>query len=214
MENRIAPVPVGTPTQTPNGKTFIGGKAAEFNRSTRTSPQEESSSEKVALEPIDQKCSACGDTNEPDSSFCSSCGTELGIKGIEESLGVEFTDDDISEYLFKGYIAKEIPLFRDKMAVMKTLLPKEASAAEDFVVAHFQGKEATQSQWSNVDALTYLSFGWTKFDGNSLGGTQGERYATIEGTIGVHLLDIASKKWSLLNRAVTELLEGPKVKNS
>jgi hypothetical protein len=56
-----------------------------------------------------------------------------------------------------------------------------------------------------------LSYGWVSFDGVSFGDTPTKRQERLEGSIGVHLLDIASKKWSLFNRAVSAMLEDPEV---
>ena len=69
--------------------------------------------------------------------------------------------------------------------------------------------DATQRQWQNIVALVNLSYGWVKFDGKILGETPKERYERLEKTIGTHLIDIASRKWSLFNRSVQQMLEDP-----
>ena len=223
MDNRsgspgLSQVPAGTPTHTPGGKAFIGGMSPEFRGASKKpdkSPMTAEPEPEAKVSEKDGPCPACELPVKAEHIFCPTCGIELGRSGVGKALGVEFSDEDISEYLFKGYMVKDIPIFKGKMATMKTLLPRESNAAEDTIMAHFKGKDATNGQWANVNALVHLSHAWVKFDGQSLGETPEARYERLESSIGVHLIDIASKKWSLFNKAVIALLEDPNViKNS
>jgi hypothetical protein len=216
----MAPVPPGTPTANPHGRSFIGGKSKEFQAARRTptgakmaAPPDTEEPQKPAEEEAPEEtgipCSSCGADVQEDHLFCSMCGLEQGRKDVIKALGVELTEEDLSEYIFKGYLVKDIPLVHGKMGTFKTLLPIEANACEDAITDRFKDKDATNTQWTNVYAQMYLSYGWIKFDGNSLGETPEKRSEFIDKSIGVHLLDIASKKWSLFNRAIAALLEDP-----
>lgn len=221
MENHsnapgVAPVPIGTPTQTPSGKTFIGGKSREFQAAARQVQEAdiEETAKKKEEEKVDESakpCPVCNEPIDPKYVFCGFCGLELGRKSLVGALGIELTDDDVSEYLFKGYLAKEITLTHGKKGMFKTLLPKESYDIENKVTERFKGGDATHNQYNNYHALMNLSYGWVSFDGVSFGDTPAKRQDRLESSVGVHLLDIASKKWSLFNRAVSAMLEDPEV---
>ena len=222
MENRnnapgIAPVPQGTPTQNPDGRSFIGGKSREFQASKRepgspaiaTTPDIKEKPKDEEPEPSGLPCSSCGSDVLGEHLYCPTCGLEQGRKDVLKALGIKLTEEDLSEYLFKGCLIKDIPIIHGKMGTFKTLLPIEANECEDAITDRFKDRDATNTQWSNVYAQMYLSYGWIRFDGNSLGDTPEKRRDFIDKSIGVHLLDIASKKWSLFNRAVQAMLEDP-----
>lgn len=210
----VAPVPAGTPTENLQGRTFIGGKSEQFQKSVRsgTAVVADTPMPEVKKPPPKEDaelCSACSEEIKKEHLYCSTCGLELGRRDIVKALGIELTEEDLSEYLFKGYLVKQVPLVHGKMATFKTLLPSESNAAETTVMEYFKDQEATNAQWSNVYAQIYLSYGWIKFDNTPLGDTAKKRREFIDNSIGVHLLDIASKKWNLFNRALAVLLEDP-----
>lgn len=210
----IAPPLPGTPTHHPDGHAFIGGKAKEMSirrnlADPEPSPGTDSSKKEEVVE--DEKCPACGEDVEKKHFFCTMCGVELGRKDIAKTLGIALTEDDVSEYFFKGYLVKEIEIAHGKRGIFKTLLPKEMDELESSMMERFKDRDVSQAQWSNISAITGLSYGWVKFDGMSLGETPGERFAYLMGKMGPHVIDIASKKWTVLNRAVQAMLEDPDV---
>ena len=213
----VASVPPGTPTENPAGRSFIGGKSKEFQAAKRVSekptmaapPDVPGKTEDGEPETEGMLCTACESTVLEEHIFCPTCGLEQGRKDVIKALGIELTEEDLGEYIFKGYLVKDIPLTHGKMETFKTLLPVEANACEDAITDRFKDRDATNTQWTNVYAQMYLSYGWIRFDGNSLGETPEKRRDFIDKSIGVHLLDIASKKWSLFNRAIAVMLEDP-----
>lgn len=215
----VAPVPAGTPTENLAGKSFIGGKSKQFQGATRSVPEEvrmaPAPDVPVKVEDVpeedQERCSACDGLVEDAHLFCPTCGLDLTRKDVASALSIKLTDDDIGEYLFKGYLVKEVPLIKGKMATFKTLTPAEANAAEEAVTKLFKDRDATNAQLANVYAQVYLSYGWVKFDGASLGDTPESRKEFIDNKVGVHLVDMASKKWNLFNRAISAMLEDPDV---
>lgn len=215
----IASPQPGTPTHHPDGHAFIGGKAKEMGArlqkayggdakiaDTGVKKKDSSKGEKR-----DEKCSACGETVEEDQFFCGMCGVELGRKDIAKTLGIKLTDEDVSEYFFKGYLVKELEIAHGKKGVFKTLLPKEMDELESKMMERFKDKDVSQAQWSNISAITGLSYGWVKFDGVSFGETASDRFDYLMEKMGPHVIDIASKKWTILNRSVQAMLEDPDV---
>ncbi|MHC4647266.1 MAG: hypothetical protein ACYTBJ_17385 [Planctomycetota bacterium] len=219
----VAPVPAGTPTHGLQGRTFIGGKSQQFQASApRQRAQIAASAGEPELQPkteetapeVETACPSCDGGVGELHLFCPTCGTDLNKSDMSKALGIELTEDDVSEYLFKGYLVKEVPLIRGKVALFKTLTSAEAEAVETSIMDKFKDKDATNSQWANSYAITSLSHGWIKFDGQSLGSTPEDRHERLNTQMGVHLIDIASKKWNMFNRAVGSLLEDPdKIKN-
>ena len=210
----VAKVPEGTPTQDLQGRTFIGGKSREFAKGSSPQidpiPVDEEPVEKQSKEDLDL-CASCGAELPQGASFCPSCGAETEQQNFAKMLGLELTDDDIAEYLFKGYLVKDITLVKGKKATFKTLLPTEGYEIEDKLMEMFKEKDATQNQYSNAYALINLSYGWMKFDDQSLGESPEKRMDRISKSIGVHLIDLASKKWNQFNRAVAQMLEEPDI---
>lgn len=219
MEKQSAPrvhIPqnAGIPTHTPDGKAFIGAKSKEFQQMAGAPPPE-----KMAIpeeppkkeEPKEEKnlCRGCGSDIEKECNYCPFCGLEQETGNASKGLGIKLSDEELSEYFFQGYLVKEISLVRDKKAIFKTLLPFEATEVEKKVMDVLKDGDATQRQWQNIVALVNLSYGWIKFDNQSLGETPPERYKRLDTTIGTHLIDIASRKWTLFNRSVQQMLEDP-----
>ena len=206
----IAPPQPGTPTHHPDGHAFIGGKAKEMGvkvEGTREYGKVEKKKEKEK----DNKCPACGADTEEDFSFCGMCGVELGRKDVAKAIGIKLTDEDVSEYFFKGYLVKEIEIAHGKKGVFKTLLPKEMDDLESKMMERFKNRDVSQAQWANISAITGLSYGWIKFDGLSFGETAADRFEYLMEKMGPHVIDIASKKWTILNRSVQAMLEDPDV---
>jgi hypothetical protein len=204
------PLP-GTPTHHPDGHSFIGGKAKEMSPRVRTEHHEGETQEEKESEKEEEKCPNCTEKLGDDFLFCPMCGIELGRKGIAKALGIELTQDDISEYFFKGYIVKELELAHGKKGIFKTLLSNELDELDTKMTERFKDQDASQGQWENIRAITGLSYGWIKFDGVKFGETADSRFEYLMGKVGPHLIDIASKKWNLLNRAVQAMLEDPEV---
>lgn len=214
----------GTPTQLPNGKHFIGGRSPQFGNKAVSSqvpnayenneqkqevrPEPESDPEKSADE---LQCIACGSDVKSSDAYCSSCGADQNRGDLSAALGVKLGEDDLSEYLFKGYLVKEVPLIKGHKALFKTLTPVESNKVEETVLSLFKDKDPTNDQWMNTRVISYLSYGWIKFDGTSLGETPEDRMEHLNKSVGVHLVDLASKKWNLLNRAVSSMLEEPNI---
>lgn len=212
----IAPPQPGTPTHHPDGHAFIGGMAKEMGMRRNLAdpePQLQTQPEKESpkKEEKDDKCPACGESVKEEYLFCMQCGVELGRKDVAKAIGVKLTEEDVSEYFFKGYLVKEIEIAHGKKGLFKTLLPREMDELESKMMERFRDKDVSQAQWSNVSAITGLSYGWVKFDGVSLGETPDSRFEYLMGKMGPHVIDIASKKWTILNRSVQAMLEDPDV---
>jgi len=225
MENHgnsplIANADPGTPTSFPGGKPFIGGRSSHFGGSKRSDPQQETNQDRpvdtqpeVKVTPEESEtelhCSACGSDVLDWYAYCPSCGVDRGTGDVSKALGVKLTDEDLSQYLFKGYLAKEIEVIKGHTVLFKTLLPVESGEAEEKLVNIFRDKMPTDAQWVNTNAQISLSYGWIKFDGVSLGKTPDDRFEHIGKSIGVHLMDTVSRKWNLFNRAISNLLNDP-----
>lgn len=204
----VARLPEGTPTHHPDGHAFIGGKTKEMGTPRKpVDPKPEKPEEKKN----ETDCPACGGGVGENQLFCGHCGVELGRKDIAKAIGIKITEDDVSEYFFKGYLVKEIEIAHGKKGIFKTLIPKEMDELETKMMERFKDKDVSQNQWSNLSAITGLSYGWIKFDSVKLGETADERFEYLMEKVGPHVIDIASKKWTILNRAVQAMLEDPDV---
>ena len=78
--------------------------------------------------------SRCAIDLDPEWSYCSKCGSDLLRGGLEAMLGIEFTEDDVHDYLFKGFIMKEVKILGKNTAVMKTSQAKDLQEIDDFIM--------------------------------------------------------------------------------
>lgn len=226
MEQRKAPgvanAAAGTPLTNKEGKSFIGGAAPEFKRpgtdefanDPRTGANNAKAEAEESPPEFEETCSGCSDPISGDWLFCPSCGMEMNSGNYAKALSLELTEDDLSEYLFKGCLTKEVPLTAGKTAVFKTLVGGESESIETKLYEEFKDKETTQMAYLNRAAVVNLSFGWLRFDDQVLGDSPESRAERLS-NFGVHLIDMASKKWTLFNRAVGAMLENSDIlKNS
>ena len=210
----IAHAPPGTPLSTPDGKLFIGAKSDAFkdgnsSRLEKKQPQTQDEKNSEPEVPEGVSCPACQSEVAADVNYCPICGVDLGKLDVESALGIKIGDEDLQQYLFQGYLVKEITIIGDHTAVMKTLVPKDVNAIELSMTQKWGEKKITNSHWQSQFALENLAHGIVKFGGISLGETPEERYVYLTEKMGSHLIDILSRKWSLLNRAVSHLLQNP-----
>lgn len=220
----LANVPAGTPTSTPDGRSFIGSKSKEFGGSrpvpkTIVAPAVGAIPDEAKPEPEEpdkelSTCSRCSFAVPDGAVFCPACGMELDRHGLAKALGITLDEKDLSDYLFQGYLVKEVPLVHGKMALFKTLLPSESEKIEQMMMERFGNDQVTNKLWVNAYSIITLSYGWVKFDDTGFGDTPEKRFEHIQERTGAHLVDLASLKWNQFNRAVGAMLEDPEaIKN-
>jgi len=169
-------------------------------------PEPEKASPSTCLNP------RCGIKVEPAWDYCASCGQSVTRGGAGRQLGIEFKPQDLEEYLFRGYIVREVKIVGQHKATLKSAQPKDMREIDDLIMNGEWIKSATGSDkrvsdfyLRQMNAMCITAACLVKLDGNPVGGTLQERMDWIEER-GAALVDILANKVSLFNQAITEFL--------
>lgn len=102
------------------------------------------------------------------------------IKEIEEELGIELSDADIRNYIFRGQISKDIEVVKGMMTVkLKTLRGEELQEIDSRMAKIRDDGKHTARGLENEEAMVTLSYAWTHADGKELGLTPADREPKI-----------------------------------
>jgi hypothetical protein len=211
---RAAPAPlVG-----PGGRRFIGSGTPEYPGANReppasAAPEQKAEEPKETKEPDGTPCTRCKTPLLADTNFCQNCGLDLKRKRAGATLGIKITDEDIQNYLFKGFLAKEVELFEGHTVTFKSIQSKEIDDADVLTEQHFKDRRPTEIEWSNYRSKVLIAFGWAKLDGHSIGEKPSLRLEHINAQ-GSHMVELVGKKFTLFNTAISEVLNGEKLGES
>lgn len=202
------------PLTGPSGRPFIGSATNEYkglppvegqrlSEAASPAPGFEKEEKKDALKP----CPRCKVSTIEDHNFCFNCGFDNKKRRAAAALGIEVTDDDVQDYLFKGHIVKAIPFMEKHTVTFKTSQSKEVDEADELTEKHFEGRKPSDIEWLNYRSKVLIAFGWMKLDGASIGGSPKERLEYIQGH-GSQLLELVGRKYKLFTDAIAEVLNG------
>lgn len=209
------------------GRGGVGGRASENEAAASARAQamgdpprkDEAESERrqatdaqSSKEAPHSRCPGCEGDVHDEHDYCPKCGRDLLRKSAAEQLGIEFTEEDIEAYLFRGYVVREVKLFRGHTMTVKSSQPSDLSEIDDFIMNGSwskteDGRERKISDFylrqMNMMAITAACA--QKIDGYDIGGTVEERvnYFLDKGSA---LVDMASKCVTLFNQAITDFL--------
>jgi hypothetical protein len=157
--------------------------------------------------------SSCGIGVEKGWSYCSTCGTDLLVNGFQSKLGIKLTEEDLSDYLFKGYISREVKILGKHNATMKSSQPKDLEEIDRFIMTGKWGKEEDGSDrrvsdffMRQMNALCQTASCVMKVDGDSIGDNLEARMEWLMER-GSAFVDILSQKVGWYNQALTEFLK-------
>ena len=84
----------------------------------------------------------CATKLESEWTFCAKCGANLLRRGAARQLGIELTEEDLEDYLFRGYILREIKILGKHAATFKSSQAKELREIDDYMMNGSWGKDA------------------------------------------------------------------------
>lgn len=143
--------------------------------------------------------------------FCAKCGTDLLRSGAAKRLGISFEDRDVEDYLFKGYITREIKVYNRFSLLIRSSQTSDTAEIDTYLMGRLKehekagGGEMSQFLYSNLLNLAYASMAVAKLNGESTGETLAQRMAWFESK-GSAFVDLVWQKVTLFNRAWTEYL--------
>jgi ribosomal protein L40E len=193
------------------------GSAAPENASRRTAPEPEPSpAPPVAKAEDDTTCKStfCNAAVPLDAAFCSKCGFDQMRGGLIKKLGIDpFTDEDIQDYIFRGYVVRDIKVVGKHTVTMRSSQAKDLKEIDTYIMTGSwskseDGKERQISEFflRQMNALCATAMSIQKMDGQSIGATLVERMAWLEER-GSAFVDLLAQKTSLFNQALTDHLK-------
>jgi hypothetical protein len=212
--------------QPPRG---IGGGASENataakKRSVAMNPDEQSAKEEAVSpttpEPSEDeyrtRCPNVGCGSEITNkkwNYCPTCSTDLMLGGFENRLGIDLGEDDLSDYLFKGYITRDVKVLGKHVATMKSAQPRDLQEIDSYIMngdwaKDEDGKDRKISEFfmRQMNALCNTASCVMKIDGESIGDSLESRMEWLMER-GSAFVDILSQKVSWYNQALTEFLK-------
>jgi hypothetical protein len=157
--------------------------------------------------------SICNAKTAGGDNFCARCGTDLITGGAERKLGIKLTEEDLQDYIFKGYVVRDLKVLGKHKITVRSSQASDLGKIDDFIVngEWSKDKEGNERQVSDfmlrqMNAMCLAAMAIQKFDGTSLGESLGERVAWLEEK-GSALVDMFATRVTLYNRAITEYLK-------
>ena len=198
----------------------IGGRALENTAAARArdsamgipapAAPEAAAKEAEKAEPV--KCPRCAVVMDDGDKFCAQCGVDVQREmHPEEKLGVTFAAEDVEDYLFKGFILKDIKFFGKHTLTVKTSQPKDLRAIDEFLMngssyGKDDKKRVSDFYLKQLNFLCLTAIAVVKLDGQPLPDALDKRVAMLDEK-GSAFVDKAGELVVLLNRAWTQYLE-------
>lgn len=144
--------------------------------------------------------------------FCARCGHDLIRHGAARRLGIEFTEEDIQDYLFKGFVIRELKILGKHTITVRSSQPKDLQEIDDLLmngawVKDEKGEEKVVSNFyfRQMNQLAITAASVLKMDGKPIGSTIEERLTWLSER-GSALVDMVSQRVIWFNQALTEYL--------
>ena len=162
-----------------------------------------------------KKCASatCTAELEPQWEYCPRCGADQIRGGAAKKLGIEFSEEDIQDYLFKGYVIRDIKILGKHTATMRSSQAKDLGEIDEVIMngKWMKTKEGKDKQISDfylrqMNAMALTAIAVRKVGGQSIGETLEERMDWLQER-GSAFVDILAQKVTLFNRALTEYLK-------
>lgn len=201
----------------------IGGKAGENSTSASArasamgvTPTKESEEDTTSAEASDNSdsdkrlCQRC-DTPAPKAwSYCATCGFDIvRTEDPGKKLGITFSDEDVEDYIFKGFVLREITILGTHKVLLKSSQPKDLKFIDDFLInGDYISKDKKVSDFflKQLNSITLTASAIQKVDGGSIGKDLKDRVAWLEER-GSALVDMLSQRVVWFNQALTRFLE-------
>lgn len=152
-------------------------------------------------------CPNCTKTLQDEWTFCAKCGADLIRGGAAKKLGIEWTEDDLQNYVFKGFVVREIPFLKSTISIRSSigadtgeidLYLMEGSWRKDE-----KGKDRVISEMlvRQMQTLAITASCLHKFGGESIGNTLEERAKYLLER-GAAMADMLNQRVVLFNTAL------------
>lgn len=151
------------------------------------------------------ECKRCGHKADNEANYCPKCGDDLGRRTAKEMLGIELTNEDLDEYIFKGFLLKTVKCLGKNMT-MRSSLADDHRKINDFLMKEWGEKQVTQEFWENLKGTAAIALAIEAFDGKPIGDSVKDRVAWLLER-GSAMTDLVTTKVVLYNRALTDWIQ-------
>lgn len=155
----------------------------------------------------------CGVEVQAKWKFCSGCGADILAGNPAKRLGISFTEEDTEDYIFKGYVVRDIPVLRRYTATMRTSQARDLLEVDDFLVNgdwlkddKGEMKQVSEFLIRQMNAMCVTAMAVQKINGQSIGEDLPSRVEWLQEK-GSAFVDILAQKVTLYNRAITDHLK-------
>lgn len=145
--------------------------------------------------------------------YCAKCGRDLVREGPAKRLKISFTEEDVQDYVFRGYVIRDIKIMGRYTMTLKSSQPKDLEEIDDFVMNGSwtktkDGKDKSLSEFyvRQMNSMAVTAATVQKMDGKSIGDTLADRIEWLNER-GSAFVDLLSQKVVWFNQALTEYLQ-------
>jgi hypothetical protein len=155
--------------------------------------------------PATGPCAGCRAPLDTEWNFCPKCGRDLVADSDPVKwLGIEpFVDADMEEWLFRGYLVRDLPVLGTHTIRVKTSQPTDAKVVDKyFLKGEYKDEPISQELFQKLYKMASAAVSLFSFDGKPIGEKLEERMIFLEGK-GSPFADMVTHRVALLNRAWT-----------
>lgn len=145
--------------------------------------------------------------------FCPKCGGDVSKPDAAKQIGIEIGDADLQDYLFKGYVVKDLKLLGSHTVTLRSSQAKDLKEIDDLIVngdwlKDGKGNERQVSDYMlrQMNALCLTAMSVQKVDNKSIGESLEDRVAWLEER-GSAFVDMLAERVRLFNISITEYIK-------
>lgn len=178
--------------------------AASHSRPTENEKADQAEAETTKTKDVEKsKCDRCSREVTEDDNFCGRCGADL-LNDPAKRLGITFVPEDFDEYLFRGFLAKEVKVVGKSM-VIRSSVAQDHKKISDYLMENWSEKPVAPDFWDNLRGTAAISMALMSFDGHPIPDDVKESVDWLMQR-GSALHDMITQRVVLFNRAVTAWL--------
>jgi hypothetical protein len=184
-------------------------RAQAFGEAYAGEPAKEKAEDEQKQEAKLEQCPGCRAALSDEWNFCAKCGRDLvSDRDPVKWLGIKpFVSDDVEEWLFKGYIVRDLPIVGDHKIRVKSSQPKDLKDVDAyFLNGEYKDKPLSQDLYRQLHTMATVAASISSLDDKSIGDKLGDRMAWLEER-GSAFVDMVTYRVALFNRAWTRYVE-------
>jgi hypothetical protein len=164
-----------------------------------------------AVEKAPETCPDCKAEIKEGWKYCVACGRDLLMAfDPAKKLGITFTDEDVQDYVFRGFIEKEVSFLGKMRLRIRSSVTRDAREVDAFMMnkSHTADEKTRHSTFhvNQIRELAMSAMGFLALDGKAPAETLEGKIAWLSEK-GSHFSDMITVKVVLFNRAVTQFLQ-------